>query len=198
VLQAGFFWSSGDKSEAGGPGNVPILSNCDHLKIYYAGQLKLELDPDRKTFPHLKHPPFMMDLGNLPLNPWGDLKIEGFLKGKLAKTLTLSGSGKDTDLKVMPDDTELAGDGRDTTRVALMVTDEYGNIMPFATGAISLSLTGPGELIGENPFALAGGTGAVWVKAAESSGTVRLTAKHPYLGSRSIEIRIKPAPPELV
>jgi hypothetical protein len=40
VLQAGFCWSSGDHSEAGGMGPVPILSNCEHLKIYYAGTLK--------------------------------------------------------------------------------------------------------------------------------------------------------------
>ena len=39
--RAGFFWSSGDKSEAGGSGLVPICSNCDHLKIYYNGKLKL-------------------------------------------------------------------------------------------------------------------------------------------------------------
>ena len=198
VLQAGFFWSSGDKSEAGGPGTVPILSNCEHLKIYYDGKLKQELDPDRKTFGNLKYPPFLMNLGNLPLNPWGDLKIEGYIKGRLAKTLTLSGSGKDADLKIVPDDTQLAGDGRDATRVVLLMTDEYGNIRPFATGAIALSISGPGELIGENPFALAGGTGAVWIKAKESTGMVRLTAKHPYLGERTVEIRVTAAPPELV
>jgi beta-galactosidase len=198
VLEAGFFWSSGDHSTAGGPGAVPILSNCDSLKIYYDGAFKQELTPDRKTFPHLKYAPFIMDLGNVPLKPWGDLKIEGYLKGELAKTLTLSGSGKDADLKVLPDDKELLGDGCDATRVVLMVTDEYGNIRPLATGAVSLTLTGPVELIGENPFALAGGAGAVWVKAREAAGMVRLTAKHPHLGSRSIEIRVKPAPPELV
>jgi len=198
VLEAGFFWSSGDKSEAGGPGKVPILSNCDHLKVYYDGVLKQELDPDRQTFQFLKHSPFQMDLGGLPLRPWGDLRIEGYLKGRLAKTLTLSGSGRDADLKVLPDDTRLIGDGRDATRVVLMVTDEYGNIRPFATAAISLSLTGPGELIGENPFALAGGAGAVWVKAREAQGTIRLTAKHAYLGERSVEIHVDAAPPEMV
>jgi beta-galactosidase len=197
VLEAGFFWSNGDKSEAAGPGAVPILSNCDHLKIYVVGQLKQELDPDRTAFPNLKYPPFTMDLGKY-WAPWGDLKIEGYIKGKLAKTITFSGAGRDVDLKVLPDDKELSGDGRDATRVVLMVTDEYGNIQPFSTGAISLALTGPGEIIGENPFALAGGTGAVWVKAAESAGTIRLTARHPYLGERAVEIEVRPAPAELI
>jgi beta-galactosidase len=140
----------------------------------------------------------MMNLGNLPLNPWGDLKIEGYIGGKLAKTLVLSGSGKDADFKIIPDDKELAGDGRDATRVVVMVTDEYGNIRPFATAAISFSLTGPGELIGENPLVLAGGAAAVWVKAKETAGEVNLTATHPGLGSRSIAIRVKPGEPELI
>jgi beta-galactosidase len=198
VLEAGFFWSSGDKSEAGGVGTVPILSNCDHLKVYFAGTLKMELDPDRKTFAHLKYPPFMMNMSDLPLDPWGDLKIEGYVKGKLAKTLTLSGSGKDVDLKLLPDDRTIVGDGRDATRLVLLITDEYGNIRPFATGAVTLSITGPGELVGENPFAITGGTGAVWIRAKEAGGVVRITAKHPYLGTRSAEVNVSPATPERV
>jgi len=70
------------------------------------------------------------------------------------------------------------------TRVVLAVTDEFGNLRPFATGAIQLSLTGPGEIVGENPFSLSGGAGAVWVKAKEAAGTIRLEARHQYLASR--------------
>jgi beta-galactosidase len=198
VLEAGFFLSQGDRSQAGWVHRVPILSNCDHLKIYWVGELKQELDPDRKTYAHLKYPPFLMDLGELPLSPFGDLKIEGYIGGKLAKTLVLSSSGIDAAIKVAADDTELSGDGRDATRVVLMATDEYGNIRPFSTAAVSLSLTGPGELIGENPLVLAGGAAAVWVKAKEGTGVVNLTAKHPTLGSHTVAIRVKPAEPELI
>jgi beta-galactosidase len=198
VLEAGFFLSQGDRSAAGWVHRVPILSNCDHLKIYWVGELKQELDPDRKTYAHLKHPPFLMDLGELPLSPFGDLKIEGYIGGKLAKTLVLSSSGIDAAFKMVADDTELAGDGRDATRVVLTVTDEYGNIRPFSTVAVSLSLTGPGELIGENPLVLVSGAAAVWVKATEGTGVVNLTAKHPSLGSHSVAIRVKPTEPELI
>lgn len=198
VIEPGFFWSSGDRSTAGGTGPVPVCSNCDHLKVYLNGALKWEADPDRANYGNLKHPPFMLNIVDLPLDPWGDLTIEGYIAGKLVKTLKLSGTGVDADLKVEPDDKELIGDGRDVTRVVLRVTDEYGNIRPFATGAVSLTLTGPGELIGENPFALAGGGGAVWVRAKEAPGRVRLEARHPYLGVRAVEINVRPAPGELV
>ena len=115
---------------------MPICSNCDHLKIYYNGRLVLEADPDRQTFSNLKYPPFMVGLTRLTFNSWGDLKIEGYIQGKLATAKTLSGSGTDDRLVVKPDDVELDGDGRDATRVVLAVPDEYGDLRPFATGAI--------------------------------------------------------------
>ncbi|MEI9971593.1 MAG: hypothetical protein WDO73_05770 [Ignavibacteriota bacterium] len=60
----------GDRGGGNGPGVVPICSNCDHLKIYYNGKLLLEADPDRKTFPHLKYPPFMVSLTTLSFRSW--------------------------------------------------------------------------------------------------------------------------------
>jgi beta-galactosidase len=198
VIEPGFFYAWGDRGGGNGPGVVPICSNCDHLKIYYNGQLKLEADPDRQTYPHLKYPPFLVSLTTLSFGSWGDLKIEGYIKDKLAATKVLPGGGTDDVLVMKPDDAELQGDGRDATRVVLAVTDSAGNFRPFATGAISLSLTGPGEIVGENPFSLAGGAGAVWVKTKEGSGTIHLEARHQYLGRKTAEIRVRAAEPEYV
>jgi beta-galactosidase len=135
----------------------------------------------------------MVSLDHLAFDQWGDLKIEGYIQGKLAATRTLSGTGTDDRLLVKPDDAELDGDGRDATRVVLAATDRYGNLRPLATGAIQLSLTGPGEIVGENPFSLSGGAGAVWVKAKEAAGTIRLEARHQYLGKQTVEIRVRRA-----
>jgi hypothetical protein len=38
--------------------------------------------------------------------------------------------------------------------------------------------------------------GAVWVKAKEAAGTIRLEAHHQYLGKRAVEIRVRRAEPE--
>ena len=76
----------------------------------------------------------------------------------------------------------MIADGADTTRVVLRVTDEFGAIRPFANDAIKLELDGPAEIIGDNPFALIGGTGAIWIRAREQPGTATLTAKHPGAG----------------
>jgi beta-galactosidase len=175
---------------------VPICSNCDHLKIYYGGKLWLEADPDRRTFPHLKYPPFLVSLINLSFRTWDDLRIDGYIDGKLAASRTISGNGTDERLVMSPDDTELDADGRDATRLVLAVTDAHGNLRPFATGAVQVVLTGPAQIVGENPFALTGGAGAVWVKAQHTAGTVRIQAHHPYLGTAMAEIRLRSKEPE--
>jgi Glycoside hydrolase family 2 C-terminal domain 5 len=79
------------------------------------------------------------------------------------------------------------------SRVVLRVEDEFGNIRPFAADAISFELTGPATLIGDNPFGLIGGTGAVWVRAGQEAGSVILTAKHPLLGKQTVHLTLSTA-----
>jgi beta-galactosidase len=71
------------------------------------------------------------------------------------------------------------------------VTDEFGAIKPFANDAIKFELEGPAEIIGDNPFALVGGTGAIWIRAQEQAGTVKLTATHPQLGKQQVQFELK-------
>ncbi len=81
-----------------------------------------------------------MSLTQISFGAWGNLKIEGYIQGKLMATKTLSGTGADDVLMVESDDSELIGDGRDATRVVLAVTDSFGNFRPFASVAIQLSV----------------------------------------------------------
>ena len=198
VLEPCFNWSQGDQSQGGGIRQAAIVSNCDHLKIYLRDKLLREVDPDRATYGHLPHPPFVADLMSEHLEDWGDLRIDGYIAGRKVISKTLPGNDYDRQLHVEPDDLELAGDGIDATRVVLRVTNEHGGPRPFSTGAIVLRLTGPGEIIGENPFSLAGGVGAVWVRTKEAVGVIRLHAQHPYLGEKTVEIKVKQAEPEQV
>jgi beta-galactosidase len=193
VLVPAFHWARGD--ENGGFTYAMVSSNCDHLKFYIAGKLVAEADPDRKQFPHLKYAPFTADLSH-QFNPWGDLRIDGFIQGKQVISRSFSGKGVDQKFALLPDDTTLVADGADTTRVVLRVTDEFDAIRPFAADAIRFELTGPAQLIGDNPFSLIGGTGAIWIRAGEQPGKVQLTAHHPNLGVQHVDFDIKLAPPE--
>jgi len=97
----------------------------------------------------------------------------------------------------LPDDTRLNADGADATRVVIRVTDEFGAIRPFANDAIRLALEGPADIIGDNPFALIGGTGAIWIRAKEQAGAARLTATHQTLGKQQVQLEIVAVSPEL-
>jgi beta-galactosidase len=193
VLEPAFHWAAGDESIHF---SKPMFcSNCDHLKLYIGGNLIAEGDPDRKQFPHLRYAPFTLDIAETWF-AWGDLRVEGYLQGKLVITRMFSGKGVDERFSLLADDAKLNADGADTTRVVLRVTDEFGAIRPFANDAIKLKLEGPAELIGDNPFSLIGGTGAIWIRAKELPGTVQLTATHPVLGTQQVQFELVSVAPE--
>ena len=194
VLEPAFHWARGDESI--GFRKAWVCSNCEHLKFYIADKLVAEADPNRAEFAHLRYAPFIVDLG-MAFGKWGDLRMEGYIQGKQVISKTLSGQGTDQKFMLLPDDTSLLADGADSTRVVLRVTDEFGAIRPFAGDAIQLRLEGPAEIIGDNPFALVGGTGAIWIRAQEQPGVARLTATHPRLGAQEAHIELLAAPPEI-
>lgn len=195
VLEPAFHWARGDASV--GFSKAMVCSNCDHLKLYIDDKLIAEVDPDRKQFAHLKYAPFVLEMGEL-FHKWGDLRIEGYIQGKQVITKHFSGKGVDTRFLLLPDDTALIADGADSTRVVLRVTDEFGAVQPFANHAIKFELEGPAHIIGDNPFSLIGGTGAIWIRAQEKPGKVLLKAIHPYLGAQRAEINVAASSDELI
>ena len=196
VLELALAWAPSDA--AGGLSKLVICSNCEHLKLYINAKPLLEADPDHQQFPHLAHPPYVIDLGDKLDGNWGDLRIEGYIAGRQVVVRNYSGKGFDQRFVLQADDRQLISDGADSTRVVLRVTDEFGNTRPLANDAIRLQLEGPAELIGDNPFVLIGGVGAVWIRAGERTGIARLKAIHPLLGEQTVELELVASPQELV
>ncbi len=208
VLEPAFHWARGDESV--GFTKAVICSNCEHLKIFARPDSLennpwvpiAEIDPDRIEFDHLKYPPFVLDMSKLDLKKfragWGDLRIDGYIGGKQVISKSISGRGVDSKFVLLPDDHELKADGADATRVVVRVTDEFGAMRTYANDPIVFTLEGPAKLIGDNPFALIGGTCAVWIRAGETAGTVHLTAKHPRLGKQTVSFTLTASPAEAV
>lgn len=188
VIEPAFDWATGDEGDFFK--DALICSNCEKLKVYLSDTLVGEVEPDRKTYPNLKYPPFVINVKKLLIDKWGVLKIEGYIGGKLVATRQMSGSGVEKKFLVVADDKELNADGIDMTRIVFRVTDEFENTLPFAFGAIQFSIEN-GEIVGDNPSVLIGGCGAIWVKSTQKAGILRLTAKHHRLGSKIIEITTK-------
>ncbi len=202
VLEPSFHWAHNDESV--GITHALICSNVEHIKMFTvsaAGDtLAGEGDPDRQQFPHLKYAPFNIKFNGdaLDLKTWGDLRFDGYIGGKKVISRTLGGDGADHAFKLVPDETALVADGADSVRVVLRSEDKFGNIRPFAADAITLTLDGPATLIGDNPFGLIGGTGAVWVRAGTTAGTVTLTGHHPSLPESKVTFTLTPGTPEVV
>ncbi len=200
VLEPAYHWARNDENT--GFTTAVVCSNCDHLKFYLDSgsgfNLLVEAEPDRKQFAQLKYAPFSVPLSKPQIRNWGDLRIDGYINGKQVISKTFSGKGVDRKFTAIADDHELLADGADTTRIVLRVTDEFDRIRPIANDPIVFELSGPGQIIGDNPFGLTGGTGAIWIRATEQPGTIVLRAKHPRFGTRQIEIKVAAATPESV
>lgn len=190
VLEPAFDWARGDENQTFT--DALVCSNCEKLKFYIGERLITEVEPDRKTYDHLKYAPFVANLRAGIGGGWDDLRIEGYISGKKVIERKMSAKGVDRQLLVEPDDRELIGDGIDMTRIVLKVVDEFRNVRPFSNAAITLNLQGPGEIIGDNPFSLFGGVGAVWIKTRPGAGVIRLRATHETLGSKTVTIGVKP------
>jgi len=195
VLEPAFDWARGDENETFT--NALVCSNCEKLKFYVGDRFVTEVEPDRKTYPNLKFAPFVANLHSAIGRGWDDLRIEGYIGGAKVIERRMSGKGVDRDFVIQADDKELAADGIDMTRVWFRVVDEFGNTRPFAQGVIQFAVEN-GEIVGDNPFALVGGGGAVWVRTTEKAGVIRLTARHPRFGAKTVEIRTVKTPLETI
>jgi beta-galactosidase len=185
VIAPDFYWDFGPRSDPAGPGpDALIWSNCDRLAVYLDGHPAGPVRRQTSRFRHLPHPPFTVDLSVRP-GTRPTLRIDGFLGGRRVTSRQFSADPALDVLTCAADDATLRADGVDMTRVVVRAVDAYGAPRPYVAGGVSFGLSGPGLLIGDNPFDLeaAGGAGAVWLRTLPGQpGVLTLQAAHPTLG----------------
>ena len=187
VIEPNFYWDFGPQTPNGPGKHVAIFSNCDKLDIFVGGKKVGSAFPDHDGFPQLKYPPFFCDLeveiprasGKAkPAMP--ELRIEGYVGDNLVLSKSFSSDVTKDQFSLTADDDTLVADGSDATRLVFRVLDQYGAPRPFASGPVSFKISGPGTIVGDNPFTLmndSGGVGAVWVKTLSNvTGTINVTA----------------------
>ena len=78
---------------------IVAFSNCDYIEQYKDGKLIHVYSPDRKHYPHLKHPPFIMDrFVEASYQPAGYSKKEARKLRKLLNLMALKGEPKGKEL----------------------------------------------------------------------------------------------------
>lgn len=195
IIQPSFYWDFGPQTPSGPGKQAAIFSNCDRLELSVGGQRKATLHPNAADFPHLKHPPFFADL-DLDGSARPELRIDGLVGNRLLLSRFFSSDPSQDQFLLEADDTVLDADGADATRLVFKVADKFGAERAFAGGEVTFELTGPGVIVGDNPFSLveSGGVGALWVKTLpDRLGLIRITAKHSTLGTKSVEIAARAA-----
>jgi beta-galactosidase len=195
VILPDFYWDFGAHSPNGPGKPAAIFSNCERLEIFVDGKSLASLQPDRTNYPNLKYPPFFCDL-ELDGGKKPELRIDGFVGDKLALSKSFSPDSSKDQLFLAADDIEIIGDGADATRLMFKVVDKFGAERAFAGGQVVFQITGPGVIIGDNPFKLlddSGGVGAVWIKTLPgATGSITIKATHSSLGEKSVTVNIKP------
>lgn len=183
VLQPVTFWARGERN-IGGVLPLIILTNCDYIETEFGDRPVKRYYPDRETYPHLPHPPVVLDSRNVRPEDFGTWGFEwkqgifrGYVDGKLVKTVVLPGDPVPTTLELVPDATQLRAAEKDAVRVIARALDQCGNVLPFFDEPLALEIEGPGRIIGPSLLSFKGGAAGFWVEAGETTGTIRLQAR---------------------
>jgi len=187
-----FFWEQGGAAPAAP--TAMIASNCEQLEVFIDGAHVATALPalDSALYSGLVHPPFLVHLPPRRPDATPELLVLGFVGGQQVTYLRMSADPAGDTLSMTVDDTSITADGSDMTRAVFRAIDAYGNQRRYASGQVTLSLSGPATLVGDNPFAFGkyGGLGAVWIRSqAGQPGDITLTASHPLLGQAEIHVR---------
>lgn len=173
------FYARGERN-IGGVLPLVVLTNCDEVELRYGKGLRKRVGPDRERFPHLPHPPVILDhrhFSGPEMGLWGmsweDCEIVGYLAGEPAVTRRYVAAPLPTTLEIAPDATVLDAAARDEVRVILRALDQAGNVLPFLADAAWIEVEGPARLIGPPVAYFSGGTAGFWLRATGGRGVVR-------------------------
>jgi beta-galactosidase len=188
-----FFWEAGGAVPAPSP-TVMIASNCEQLEVFIDGTHVASALPafGSPLYGGLAHPPFLVHLPRHIPNAAPELLVQGLVGGRPVAQLRMSSNPADDALGMTVDDATISADGSDATRAVFRAIDAHGNQRRYGSGQVTLTLSGPATLVGDNPFAFGqyGGLGAVWIRSlAGQPGAITLTASHPLLGQTEIQVR---------
>ncbi|MFP3545718.1 glycoside hydrolase family 2 TIM barrel-domain containing protein [Rhizobium sp. SIMBA_035] len=181
IMKPVTFWARGERS-IGGVLPLIILTNCDEVELKY-GTLAKRIGPDRENYPHLPHPPVVLDHRHFTadeLGTWGlewiDGEFTGFIDGEPVAHLTLAADPLPARLQLAPDAIALKARERDSTRVIIRALDQRDQCLPFMDDSVTLRVEGPAKIVGPGSVPLQGGTAGFWLEATGLTGTITVEA----------------------
>lgn len=173
-----------------------VLTNCDYLEFQFGDFPSKRIEPDRATYPHLPHPPVIVDgrfVDMAELGAWGmrwqDGRITGFVGGKAVAEIRLSGNAIATSLQLQSDDLELSASEKDSTRFIVRALDQLGNVLPVFDDVLTIKVDGPARLLGPDAIAFRAGVGGFWIETTGEAGEIIVTVSTRRLGQQCLSLR---------
>ena len=192
VMKPVTFWARGERN-IGGVLPLIILTNCDEVELRYGNHPPKRVKPDRERFPHLPHPPVVLDNRHFTpdeLGLWGMTwehgVATGFVDGKPVATLKLAADPVATRLEVAPDATAIGEN--DALRVMVRALDQLDNKLPFFMEPVAIAVTGAARLLGPSLVPLRAGATGFWLQA-EGKGDITVTVTSDRLGSVVVQLK---------
>jgi beta-galactosidase len=170
---------------------VTIYSNCEEVELVLNQKTVSRQKPYYGDLSgNLKHPPFIFDLQHF--TP-GELHAIGYIHGKkVAESFARTPSNPvklklDADINGKP----LKAGGNDIVFVYASVLDNFGTIVRESDMPVEFTVSGVGELLGENPVKSEAGIATILLKAGNQKGKIMITAKASGVEIASLEVWVE-------
>ena len=191
VMEPVTFWARGERN-IGGVLPLIILTNCDEVELKYGNHPAKRVGPDFERYPHLPHPPVVLDQRHFSADElglwgmsWEKAVITGYIEGKAVATRCYADNALPTTLQIAPDASEIGG--HDAVRIMVRVLDQVGNKLPFFPEPITIDVAGPARRIGPATVPMRAGSAGVWLQA-HGAGEITVTVSHDRLGSKAVKL----------
>ena len=184
----------------GQPVKVMVMSNVDTVTLWLNG----------KPLGEHKVDPYDMLTLDVPYAP-GKLEAVAMRDGREVARTAAETTGEPAAIKLVPDRSQMGGDGWDAMPVTVQVVDAQGRVVPTAGPKVKFELVGPATIIGLNngdptchepekgdAHSLFNGLGQVIIQTtADGRGPLKLRATADGLtaGETTIDVTPAPAPP---
>ncbi|MDE6274753.1 MAG: hypothetical protein K2L87_06890, partial [Clostridiales bacterium] len=183
VFEPATIWAFGER-DIGGIVPLYVYTNVEEVVLEMAGRESAMYYPAREKFPHLPHPPVIIDkMPEVWGCTWQDVVLIGKIGGKevVRREYSSNPLPDRIELKCM---TKKVSKG-DSVRFTVRALDHKGNVMKFLDEIVSIRVSG-GKLIGRDRIVLHGGMYSFWV-IADGSGKVSAKATCARLKEGSAE-----------
>ncbi|MEM6712037.1 MAG: glycoside hydrolase family 2 TIM barrel-domain containing protein [Pseudomonadota bacterium] len=175
ILEPVTHWSFGDR-KVGGIFPLIVLTNCDRIAFQYGDDAPMMFEPARDRFPHLPHPPVIIEPTDLPAETrivwgqsWRDGVITGFVGSEPVIERRYVEDPLPTTLDIEVPPVIRKNDTYWDRPVRITARDQVGNRLPYLMDQLYLTVESPALLQGPATIPMIGGVAAAWVRATDTA-----------------------------